>query len=146
MQPSTLHSITVLDLSCHESGGNSLIWKANVITVKKEGKCSVCWHHSSIYLPSSRALHTGMCLCSRCFLWELSHAALGDPAVSVPHRQCIPGFCICPPKASLTKHCLNCLSLPPQHAKNLLGFCQDYLTKSSLRKVARGRVGGIERS
>lgn len=82
-----------------------------------------------------------MCLCSRCFLWELSHAALGDPAVSATQTMC-PRLLHLPPESlshsKYTKHYFNCLSLPPQHAKNLLGFCQEYLTKSSLRKVARG--------
>lgn len=110
MQPSTLHSITVLDPSYHESGGNTLIWKANVITLKKEGKCSICWHHSSIYLPSFQGTHSWQsklwCICApRCFLWELSHAASGAPrqvSVCATQRTRGQGVCTSPRKAALT--------------------------------------------
>lgn len=148
MQPSTLHSITVLDLSYHESGENTLIWKANVITLKKEGKCSICWHHSSIYLPSFQGTHSWQsklwCICApRCFLQELSHTALGASRqinVCAMQRTC-PRLLHLPPKSlsygKYIKHSLNCLSLSCWHVKNLLRFCQECLNKSSLRKVVK---------
>lgn len=97
--------------------------------------------HLPSQLPGQAQLaeQTGMHLCSQVF--PLRTEARCFRSAQATQRMC-PKLLHLPPKSlsysKYIRHYLNCLSLSPWHAKNLLRFWQGYFTKSSLTKVVKG--------